>query len=499
MAGEPRRCSGCRAPLSQYNRGTRCGACSRDTRLAAAPELWASAQIAEAMARWDLGTVLRLYRKHTGARQATLAAALNVDQSVISRLENGRRGIADRRQILEATKRLGVPDGLLPALPTQEAEFVESDVLWLPSVDEVLSRLGALTGVDVNIRVADIAVGAGSQPVTEALLAWADCSAADEVAGRIGTGQRIGPADVQTLSIMSEAFAEADHRLGGGHARSTLAHYLSRVAIPLAVTSTYTDHVARLLFTEIARLADVAGFMAFDAGHPDLARRYFVHGLRLAKTAENFVLAAHILTDLSMHALHLGQPEPAIAAAQAAIEAATRENSPSTLARCHAVAARATASANDPAASDRHLLQAEHALDRRDRADEPRWISFFSTRQLTVEAMYASYALGRPAYVQRHADAAHLDEAAADAMPRRDVLANTTLAMSYLQPEQADVERACAVMADCLPLVGRLTSARALAAIGQARRRLADFRANGAVKDLEAAFAGADGVDGVDS
>ncbi|WP_194917591.1 helix-turn-helix domain-containing protein [Catenulispora rubra] len=494
--GEVRRCTGCRALLSQYNRGTRCGACSRDARLAAAPELWATAQIAEALAKWDVGTVLRLYRTHTGARQMTLAAAFKVDQSVISRLENGRRGVADRRQILEITQKLGVPDSLLPALPAQEDVVVQHGALWLPSVDEVLSRLGLLTGVDVNVRVADIAADEGPESVLDVLLAWADSSQGDEVARVDRTGQRVASADVQTLSIMSEAFADADHRLGGGHARSTVAHYLSHVALPLASAGRYTDHVGRLLFTEVARLADVAGFMAFDAGQQNLARRYFACGLRLAKAAENYVLAAHILTDLSMQAVHLDHPGSAVATAQAAIEAAVMGSSPTTLARCHAVAARAAASANDPMASDRHLVQAERFLDRRCGSDEPRWISFFSVRQLTVEAMYASRALGRTSYVQRHADAAHLDEAAVDAMPRRDVLANTTLAMSYLQPDHTDVEHACAVMTGCLPLIGQLTSARAQAAIEQTRRRLADFSANAAVKELDAAFALAGGIDG---
>lgn len=494
-AGEVRRCTGCRAPLSQYNAGTRCGACSRDTRLAAAPQLWASAQFAEAMAKWDLGAVLRLYRMHTGARQVTLAAAFNVDQSVISRVENGRRGIADRRQILEFTQKLGVPDSLLPALPAQDEELFQVNALWMPSVDEVLSRLGALTGTDVNVRVADIVADAGPESVIEVLRAWADDSRAGEAARAGRTGQRVGPADVQTLSIMSEAFADTDHRLGGGHARRTLAHYLSTVAIPLAAVGKYNDHVGQLLFTQIARLADVAGFMAFDAGHQNLARYYLTYGLRLAKAAENRVLAAHILTDLSMQALHINHPDSAVASAQAAVDAAAKDCFPLTLARCHAIAARACAAANDPVASDRHLVQAELLLDRRGDVQEPQWVSFFSVRQLTVEAMYASHALGRTTYVQRHADAAHLDQAAADAMPRRDVLANTTLAMSYLQPGHADVERACAIMTTCLPLIGRLTSARALAAIEQTRRRLADFSTNAAVKDLDAAFAHADAVD----
>ncbi|WP_194891991.1 helix-turn-helix domain-containing protein [Catenulispora pinisilvae] len=447
------------------------------------------------MAKWDLGAVLRLYRMHTGARQATLAAAFNVDQSVISRLMNGRRSIADRRQILEFTQKLGIPDSLLPALPAQDEELFQHGISWMPSVDEALAGLGTLTGADVNVRVADIAADAGPESVVEVLLAWADSSQADKAVWSDRTGQRVGSADVQTLSIMSEAFADADHRLGGGHARSTLAHYLANVAIPLAAAGKYSDHVGRLLFTEIARLADVAGFMAFDAGHQGIARHYFAHSLRLARAAGNYALAAHILTDLSMQALHIDHPDSAVASAQAAVEAANKDCSPLTLARCHAVAARASAAANDPTTSDRHLVQAEVLLDQRGDAEEPRWVTFFSVRQLTVEAMYASHALGRTSYVQRHADAAHLDEAAADAMPRRDVLANTTLAMSYLQPGNTDVEHACAVMAGCLPLIGRLTSARAMAAIEQTRSRLADFSANAAVKELDAAFAHAETVD----
>ena len=74
-------------------------------------------------------------------------------------------------------------------------------------------------------------------------------------------------------------------------------------------------------------------------------------------------------------------------------------------------------------------------------------------------------------------------------MPRRDVLAKSTLALSFLSEGQADVEQACSLMTECLPLMGRLTSARALAAVQTTRRRLADFSDSASVKQLEEAFA----------
>jgi hypothetical protein len=73
-------------------------------------------------------------------------------------------------------------------------------------------------------------------------------------------------------------------------------------------------------------------------------------------------------------------------------------------------------------------------------------------------------------------------------MPRRDVLAKSTLALSYLTDGEQDIEQACALMTECLPLIGRLTSARALAAVHQTRRRLADFSDSASVKQLDELF-----------
>ena len=481
-----RRCAGCGCALNRFNDTRLCGPCSRSPQLPAADDLWMTEAAQLALSAWDVGRAVRLYRSYTGAKQTRIAAAVGISQSEVSRLEHGSKKIRDRQQLMIWTRALGIPDHLLPALPSDETAAAVSDALWLPQVTEALSAIGELTGADVNRRISETA-GIEAADLTKALIAWAAATPTDP--SLQPRGRQIGPADVQTLAIMSQAFADADHRLGGGYARSTLTHYLSNVAVPLATQAVRDDVVGQQLLAEIARLSDIAGFMAFDAGQQGLGRRYLVHALRLAKAASNPELGAHILTDLAMQAIHLNQPAPAVAAAEAAIDAARHGISPSALARCYAIAARATAAAGDASASDQHLKQAERVLDRRDRAEEPSWITFFSTRQLTVEAMYASHALGRASHVQRHAEAARLDQAEGDAMPRRDVLAKSTLALSYLSDGQQDVDRACAVMTECLPLIGRLTSARALAAVQKTRERLADFSDSASVKQLEEAFA----------
>jgi predicted XRE-type DNA-binding protein len=483
-----RHCASCGCALNHFNDTPLCGPCSRGPHLPAADDLWTTDPARLALSRWDIGTAVDLYRRFTGAKQTRIADAVGIHQSEVSRLIRGEKKIRDRQQLMTWARALGIPDHLLPTLPADELPTAVPSALWMPQVIDTLSAIGELTGTDVNHRITQAAETEAAN-LTKALLAWAATTTAAEPSPAAKPGRPMGTADVQTLTIMAQAFADADHRLGGGHARSTLTHYLSNVAIPLAKQADHTDPVGRQLLAEVARLSDIAGFMAFDAGQQAVGRRYLVHALRLARAADSPELGAHILTDLAMQAIHLNQAAPAVAAAEAAIAAARQGRSPSALARCFAIAARATAAAGDAAASDRHLNEAEGVLDRRDRAEEPSWISFFSHRQLTVEAMYASYALGRSSHVQRHAEAARLDLAAGDAMPRRDVLAKSTLALSYLSDGQTDVERACSLMNECLPLMGRLTSARALAAVQETRRRLADFSDSASVKHLEETFA----------
>jgi len=133
------------------------------------------------------------------------------------------------------------------------------------------------------------------------------------------------------------------------------------------------------------------------------------------------------------------------------------------------------------------LNEAERALDRAVAGDEPFWITFFTARQLATEAMYAAASLGRDDLVRRHATQA-LESA--DTMHRRQVLATAVLALSYLPEKGAapglasDVVQACEIMRGVLPVIGSLTSARALDAVREVRRRLTGYQLP-VVRELE--------------
>jgi hypothetical protein len=371
------------------------------------------------------------------------------------------------------------PDGAIPELAGTLT------VAWGSTPAEVARIVTGLWKADMGRRgvIASVwAAGALSEPVGRWLLDPADRDVA--CAG----GRQVGRADIDAVWSMCSAFADADHRLGGGHARRTLICYADDVAAPL-LAGRYTDQIGRELFAAVARLCDIAGFMCFDSDCQGLGQKYFITALRMAKTSGNQALGAHILTDMSMQAQYQRHAHEAVALADASVAAAGRSGSASTLARCHAVRARALALRGDASDSDHALNQAERALDRAAPRSEPFWITFFTPQQLAAEAMYAAADLRRASLVRRHA-ANVLN--AADGMQRRHVLATATLAASYLPADDApardaasDVGQACEALRGVLPVIGSMTSSRALGMVSAIRSRLADYPQITAVQELE--------------
>ncbi len=117
-SSQQRRCAPCGATLSRYNADARCGTCRRGLRIAS--EFWEDPQVRQAVTIWDLGTVCRLVRRHTGLSQAAFARLVSSDQSEISRLERGQRAVRDRRKLLQWAQILGFPAELAGPLPSQD-------------------------------------------------------------------------------------------------------------------------------------------------------------------------------------------------------------------------------------------------------------------------------------------------------------------------------------------------------------------------------------------
>jgi hypothetical protein len=359
------------------------------------------------------------------------------------------------------------------------------NLAWGSRPEEVAKVVTGLWRADTE-RQDTIASVWTAEALSEPLGRWL-LDPADHGAAAAGS-RHVGRADVDAVWSMCSAFADADRRLGGGHARRALICYADDVVASL-LAGRYTDQIGRQLFAAVARLCDIAGFMCFDAGDQGLGQRYFIAALRMAKTSGDQALGAHVLTDMSMQAQHQRHSHEAVALAEASVAAAAKSASASALARCHAVRARALAQQGDAADSDRALNEAERALDRCGARSEPLWMTFFTAQQLAAEAMYAAAQLHRADLVRRHAANALTTD---DGMQRRHVLTTATLAASYLPAEDAiaahaapDVGQACEVLRGVLPVIGSLTSTRALDLVGTVRGRLARYPQEAAVQALE--------------
>ncbi|OLB80999.1 MAG: hypothetical protein AUI14_04910 [Actinobacteria bacterium 13_2_20CM_2_71_6] len=358
---------------------------------------------------------------------------------------------------------------------------------WESSTRATVGAVAKLWRVDMERRA--ILLGSAwiatafATPTREWLLDWAE----DDISH--AGGRRVGTTEVDVVWSMCHAFADADHRLGGGYARTTLTHYVNQVVLPL-LDGTYSEEIGRRLLAATARLCNLAGFMAFDSGAQGLGQRYHIQGLRLAQAGRDRALGAQILADMAMQAQYLGNAIEACALARAGQRAATQSGSHSTLARCCAMEARAHARQGDGRQCGQAMTRAEHALERVRKEEEPSWIRFFTEEQLQAEFTYAAADLRRPCDVRSFAGPVL---AATSEMERRRVLVTSAVASSYLEPGPSgsgpvDVDQACATLKQTVPLVQVLTTKRGLEAVNRVRRQLAPYRDQTPVRELEDTF-----------
>jgi hypothetical protein len=293
--------------------------------------------------------------------------------------------------------------------------------------------------------------------------------------------------DIAAFWAMNSAFTDADLRLGGGYARSTLLHYLNQVVLPL-LRGSYDDTIGRELMAATADLCHLYAHMNFDSGRQGLAQRYRIQALRLAQASGNRALGAHVLAGMSMQARYLGDARQARELADVGLTTALDCGSPLTAVRCAALLGSAYALSGDRRVCAEACALAERMLDRAVLADEPEWIQFFTAEQLTAEMVRMATDLGQYREAQRLAPGAL---GSSTRMERSRVMCTTTLASSYL-PKQgnvaSDIDRACELLGQVIPSLSSLTSTRTLERINSVRRVLSQYTGLSSVQEIEEQF-----------
>ncbi|TDC80114.1 tetratricopeptide repeat protein [Streptomyces hainanensis] len=240
------------------------------------------------------------------------------------------------------------PRTALPVSPTSYGRTVE-ELVDLVRSDMDPSRRGVIS--------------AGLYSVAQTIPGWPD------IVGRMesvqtGYAHRIGMADVQAVSEMTERLSELDDRFGGQHARPMAAAFMANTVAPF-LRADGPEEVRRAMLSAASFLCYLTGWMAVDEGLNGLAQRYYVKGLELAGASGDHLTYCHILRGMSVQAVDLGHGRSAARLADAAA-AASPIATPRMRAFLAGQQAHSHAVEGDRRAALRNIAEAEAALDRAD-------------------------------------------------------------------------------------------------------------------------------------
>ncbi|WP_267245571.1 transcriptional regulator [Streptomyces sp. PR69] len=297
-------------------------------------------------------------------------------------------------------------------------------------------------------------------------------------------GARVGMSDVAAVRAMTAALNDLDHRFGSGHVRPVVVHYLNSVISGL-LSGSYRESVGRELFAAVARLTELAGYMAVDTGQPGLAQRYYIQALRLAQAAGDRAYGGYVLAASMSHlAAQLGNPREIAQLARAAQEGTRGQVTPRAEAMFLAAEARGHALLGDSRTCLEAAGRAVAALERADGAsgDDPAWIAHFDRAYLADELAHCYRDLGQAGTAARHA--ADALEGHPESRARRRAIGYVLLASAQVQ--QREVELACATGARAVELMGSLRSSRGAEYLEDLQLRLEPYAAEPAVREFNA-------------
>ncbi|MEV8306895.1 transcriptional regulator [Streptomyces flavidovirens] len=354
---------------------------------------------------------------------------------------------------------------------------------FAPTVLGAIEQVCELWRSDVGRRDflsgSTVAASALVEPSRDWLITGADTQVA-----RSAGGGRVGASDVEAVRATTNALVELDHRFGSGHVRPIVVHYLNSVVSGL-LSGSYREAVGRELFAAVARLTELAGYMAVDTGQPGLAQRYYIQALRLAQAAGDRGYGGYVLAASMSHlAAQLGNPREIAQLARAAQEGARGQVTPRAEAMFCAAEARGHALMGDARACNQLAGKALGALERteEDTGDDPVWIAHFDHAYLSDELAHCHRDLGQGQAAARRAQDA-LD-GHPDTRARRRAIGLVVLATAQVQ--QREVEQACHTGARAVELLATLRSNRGAEYLEDFQQRLEPYRDEPAVREFGA-------------
>ncbi|WP_256961844.1 transcriptional regulator [Streptomyces sp. NRRL B-24572] len=196
-------------------------------------------------------------------------------------------------------------------------------------------------------------------------------------------GSRIGSSDIKSIHAITDMFRDADNRHGGILSRKAVIAQMAD-ANALLSSAAYDETTGRALFSAVADLGSVAGWMTFDAGMHKQAQRIFITALHAASEAGDKALGAHILQCMARQMSHLGHYDEALDLVSLAQYGARRHATPATRSMLSALESRFHAILGQVNESERAAGAAEELFAAVDPRQEPAHMAFFDEAELSA-------------------------------------------------------------------------------------------------------------------
>ncbi|MGW4678783.1 helix-turn-helix domain-containing protein [Micromonospora taraxaci] len=407
------------------------------------------ADMRDALARHDFGTVFALARKWAGISYSKIAEACDIKPERVGTLARGDGRITSFEKIATIADALRIPGSLIGlASRSWEGSRVAGGgnrAEAHDSGDDPVFRREFLKSTALG---ASIALGA---PLL------------DSSNARIGSG--LAPA----LRVRTARLRRLDNILGGG---DTYQIYLREFETTQAIirNASYSQAVRRDLLSVLAEQAQQAGWAAFDAGDGQKATRLYKTSLQAAKEGGDQALAGNALAFLAYQ--HIGtDPAEAVRLATASCQVAGASLTGAVGALLHERRAWAYAVVGDAGNTERALEMARRSLT--ENHDSPRdWALWVDEDEIQIMSGRCWTELKRP--LRSVPTLCEVLTRFNDDHARDKALYMTWLADAYLTA--GEVEESAAVAGKILDLSEGVASVRPRQQLGSVLVRLAEYR-----------------------
>ncbi len=294
----------------------------------------------------------------------------------------------------------------------------------------------------------------------------------------VASPAQIGAADVAQCWTGLRRLFELDDHHGGATVYEIAAALANRLQNALR-RGTYGPTVAQDLQAVTAASMEHAGWLAYDAGRMDAARRWWLETCHLADVATLPQARVTALTSMALNATTSGSPREALDFISAAQSIAGGAASPTLLSLLSAREAVALAQTHDSAGAKKAIATARRFLDRGKQPDDPFWLEFWNPADLACHETRVALALGEARNAERFARSA-VESSDAATFPRNHAIYELRLGRVLARVGQLD--ESIAVTGSAINNSEVLSGSRRIAADLHATLNLLDDRDYGPAK-----------------